>query len=111
MPYDIMIVTFVVTGVSCLFRSTRTHAQALAGWFVVWAALVSIPPGHSEQKNVIRMNVVRQGERRKGKRPVEKKRQNFEVQMFVGVLSNNGGWRATSPVHDKYTMVCQKELS
>ncbi|CAN0269731.1 unnamed protein product [Ectocarpus sp. 4 AP-2014] len=35
-----------------------SYVQALAGWFVIWAALVSIPPGHSEQKNVIRMNMV-----------------------------------------------------
>eukprot|EP00903_Cladosiphon_okamuranus_P020877 g19172.t1 len=35
-----------------------SYVQALAGWFVVWAALVSIPPGHSEQRNVIRMNMV-----------------------------------------------------
>jgi len=39
--------------------------QALIGWFVVWAALVSIPPGHGEQRNVIRMNLVRWDERRK----------------------------------------------
>lgn len=54
----------------CVFlpSQTRTHAhthvQALAGWFVVWAALVSIPPGHSEQRNVIRMNMVRKEEER-----------------------------------------------
>ncbi|CAM9529037.1 unnamed protein product [Ectocarpus fasciculatus] len=34
-----------------------SYVQALAGWFVIWAALVSIPPGHTEQKNVIRMNM------------------------------------------------------
>lgn len=37
--------------------------QALAWWFVIWAALVSIPPGHTEQKNVIRMNMVGGNER------------------------------------------------
>ena len=33
--------------------------QALAGWAMVWAAVVSVPPGHSSQTNVIRMNMVR----------------------------------------------------
>lgn len=43
---------FLCAGVSVL-------DQALAGWAIVWAAVVSVPPGHSSQANVIRMNMVR----------------------------------------------------
>ena len=51
--------------------STNQRQQALVGWFVVWAALVSIPPGHSAQKNVIMMNMVSCGAMRGDERKAQ----------------------------------------
>lgn len=34
-----------------------SYPVALVGWAIVWAAVVSVPPGHSSQENVIRMNM------------------------------------------------------
>ena len=51
-----MLSVLILQSKSCL-RPINVE-QALVGWFVVWAALVSIPPGHSERKIVIMINMV-----------------------------------------------------